>query len=265
VSDCLDQARACGFKSVSFDLIYGLPKQTLASFARTLDTVLGLRPDRIAAYGYAHMPQLFKAQRAIPSKTLPDVETRMHLLRMTTERLIAAGYVYIGMDHFALPEDTLVKAQEEGHLHRNFQGYSTRAESDLIGLGVSAIGKVGHCYAQNTKRLSDYYRALDENRLPVERGITLTVDDRVRAEVIQRLMCDGRVKCRDIEDEFALDFRDYFRPELAQLQPMFADGLLENSPDEIVVSDQGRALVRNIAMVFDAYLPGLDGRYSRAI
>ncbi len=265
VSDCLEQARASGFKSVSFDLIYGLPKQTVASFSRTLDAVIRLRPDRIAAYGYAHMPQLFKAQRAIPSAILPDTETRLQLLRLTTQRLIDAGYVYIGMDHFALPEDTLVQAQEHGHLHRNFQGYSTRAEYDLIGLGISAIGKVGNCYAQNAKHLTEYYRALDANRLPIERGVQLTTDDRVRAEVIQRLMCDGRVDFCEIEDEFALDFKEYFASELKQLQPMATDGLLEATDKYVEVRDSGRALVRNIAMVFDAYLPGLENRYSKAI
>lgn len=265
VRDCLDQARANGFKSVSFDLIYGLPKQTLSSFAHTLDTVVALRPDRIAAYGYAHMPQLFKGQRAIASATLPDTDTRLQLLQLTTDRLTDAGYVYIGMDHFALPDDTLVQARQEGHLQRNFQGYSTRAECDLIGLGVSAIGKVGDCYAQNVKRLTEYYRALEDNRLPIERGLTLTIDDRARAEVIQRLMCDGQVRFRDIEEAFALDFKEYFAGELMQLQSMEADGLLAATDDAIQIHDSGRALVRNVAMVFDAYLPGIEDRYSKAI
>jgi oxygen-independent coproporphyrinogen III oxidase len=265
VRDCSEQARASGFKSVSFDLIYGLPKQTPTSFSHTLDAVIRLRPDRIAAYGYAHMPQLFKAQRAILTASLPDAETRLQLLQLTTNRLIDAGYVYIGMDHFALPTDTLVQDQEQGHLQRNFQGYSTRAECDLIGLGISAIGKVGHCYAQNTKRLTDYYRALDENRLPIERGIALTVDDRARAQVIQRLMCDGQVSYRDIEEEFALDFKDYFAGELSELKAMETDGLLATTHEHIQVRDAGRALVRNIAMVFDAYLPGIENRYSKAI
>lgn len=248
------QARALGYRSVSFDLIYGLPLQSVAGFGRTLDTVVQMRPDRVAAYGYAHMPRLFKAQRAIREEQLPDPETRLQLLGLTVERLTAAGYIYIGMDHFALPEDDLARAMANGTLHRNFQGYSTHGGCDLVGLGVSAIGSVGDCYSQNCKQLSSYYAALDQGRLPVERGLALRMDDIVRREVIQRLMCKGDLATREIESRYALKFPDYFATELTQLQPLAADGLLSIHADRITVSDRGRALLRSIAMVFDAYL-----------
>lgn len=254
VASALNQARALGYRSVSFDLIYGLPLQSVAGFGRTLDTVVQMRPDRIAAYGYAHMPRLFKAQRAIRAEQLPNAETRLQLLALTVERLTAAGYIYIGMDHFALPEDDLARARANGTLHRNFQGYSTHGDCDLIGLGVSAIGSVGDCYAQNCKQLSSYYEALDQGRLPIERGIALRMDDIVRREVIQRLMCKGELATRDIESRFALNFASYFATELTKLQPLATDGLLSIHGDRIIVSDRGRALLRTIAMVFDAHL-----------
>ena len=266
VANSVRQARALGYRSVSFDLIYGLPLQTLASFAKTLDTVVAMRPDRIAAYGYAHMPRLFKAQRAIRSEQLPDAETRLQLLGLTVERLTAAGYVYIGMDHFALPEDDLARALRNGSLHRNFQGYSTHGDCDLIGLGVSAIGSVGGCYAQNHKRLAAYYQALDQGRLPIERGLALSMDDKVRRDIIQRLMCNGVLVRNEIEECYALDFSSYFATELAKLQSLAADGLLAITTDTITVTDRGRALLRNIAMVFDAYLSAAAApAYSKVI
>ncbi|HWK51987.1 MAG TPA: oxygen-independent coproporphyrinogen III oxidase, partial [Steroidobacter sp.] len=206
IDECMVQARALGYRSVSFDLIYGLPLQTVASFGETLDTVVRMRPDRIAAYGYAHMPRLFKAQRAIRADQLPDAETRLQLLALTVERLTEAGYVYIGMDHFALPDDDLARAMRDGSLHRNFQGYSTHGDCDLIGLGVSAISAVGNSYSQNRKDLSGYYAALDQGRLPVDRGIALSMDDILRREIIQRLMCQGELRRREIESNYALDF-----------------------------------------------------------
>ena len=266
IDKCMVQARELGYRSVSFDLIYGLPLQTLESFGRTLDTVVRMRPDRIAAYGYAHMPRLFKAQRAIRPEQLPDADTRMQLLELTVERLTDAGYVYIGMDHFALPDDDLARALRDGSLHRNFQGYSTHGDCDLIGLGVSAIGAVGNSYSQNRKDLTSYYAALDQGRLPVERGIMLSMDDVVRREIIQRLMCNGKLSRREIEGRYALDFSDYFANELAALNGLAADGLVTNDADAIHVTERGRALLRTIAMVFDAHLPGASAtRFSKVI
>lgn len=266
VAHSVKQARALGYRSVSFDLIYGLPLQTVASFGKTLDSVIEIRPDRIAAYGYAHMPRLFKAQRAIRAEQLPDSETRLQLLELTVERLTAAGYVYIGMDHFALPDDDLARAQRDGSLHRNFQGYSTHGNCDLIGLGVSAISAVGDCYSQNRKQLSGYYQALDERRLPIERGLALNMDDIVRRDVIQRLMCNGELGINDIETRYALDFNSYFASELTALQPLTDDGLVTQQNASITVTERGRALLRNVAMVFDAYLqPNRSPQYSKVI
>nr|WP_293848715.1 oxygen-independent coproporphyrinogen III oxidase [Steroidobacter sp.] len=266
IAGCMSQARTLGYRSVSFDLIYGLPLQTPASFGTTLDTVVQMRPDRIAAYGYAHMPRLFKAQRAIHTEQLPDADTRMQLLELTVERLTDAGYVYIGMDHFALPSDDLSRAMRDGTLHRNFQGYSTHGDCDLIGLGVSAIGAVGNSYSQNRKQLSAYYAALDAGRLPVERGIALSVDDILRREVIQRLMCQGSLSMREIERRYALDFDSYFASELTSLKPLAADGLIQSDADTIRVTEAGRGLLRNIAMVFDAHLPRASStQYSKVI
>ena len=265
VEDCLLQARAAGFRSVSFDLIYGLPKQTLKGFTRTLDTVIELRPDRVAVYGYAHMPSKFKAQRAIASDDLPDAEARLQLLETTVERLTAAGYQHIGMDHFALPEDELCTAQAQGHLHRNFQGYSTRAECDLVGLGVSSIGQVGNAYAQNFKELSQYYAALDEDRLPIERGIALSTDDLLRREVIQQLMCHGKLDGSSIGARYSLDFRTYFAKELRELEALQQDGLVVIDGETVTITERGRFLLRTIAMPFDAYLPQTAGKHSRVI
>lgn len=255
IEQCTIQARALGYRSVSFDLIYGLPLQTVESFGRTLDTVVRMRPDRIAAYGYAHMPRLFKAQRAIRAEQLPDAETRLQLLALTVEKLTEAGYVYIGMDHFALPDDDLARAMRDGSLHRNFQGYSTHGDCDLIGLGVSAIGAVGDSYSQNRKDLTSYYAALDQGRLPVDRGIALSVDDVLRREVIQRLMCKGELSMREIEGRYAINFGNYFANELVALNALATDGLITSDADAIHVTERGRALLRTIAMVFDAYLP----------
>jgi len=255
IQECMARARALGYRSVSFDLIYGLPLQTMASFGETLATVVRMRPDRIAAYGYAHMPRLFKAQRAIRSDQLPDAETRLQLLALTVERLTEAGYVYIGMDHFALPDDDLALALRDGGLHRNFQGYSTHGDCDLIGLGVSAIGAVGNSYSQNRKDLSGYYAALDRGRLPVERGIALSMDDILRRDIIQQLMCKGELCMRQIERRYAIEFSEYFATELTRLNALASDGLIGGDTNVIRVTETGRALLRTIAMSFDAYLP----------
>ena len=260
------EARASGFASVNFDLIYGLPKQTLDSFHRTLDQVLLLDPDRIALYSYAHLPKLFKPQRRIAEAELPSAEAKLQLMTLAIGRLTRAGYLYIGMDHFAKPGDELAVAQQLGRLARGFQGYSTHA-GDLIGLGVSAIGQIGPTYYQNVKELERYYAALDAGRLPVLRGLELDADDLTRRAVIHGLMCHFRVSIEAIELSHLIDFRRYFAAELKDLQRLAADGLVEIGPDWIVVTPRGRLLVRAVGMVFDRYLrQAREGaRYSRVI
>jgi oxygen-independent coproporphyrinogen-3 oxidase len=250
----IEEARASGFRSVNLDLIYGLPKQTLDSFSRTLDKVLALAPDRIALYSYAHLPKAFKPQRRIAEADLPSAEAKLQIMTLAIGRLTREGYLYIGMDHFARPGDELAVAQSQGRLQRNFQGYSTRPESDMLGFGVSAIGKVGPTYYQNAKRLEDYYAALEAGRLPVARGVELTKDDLVRRAVIQALACHFRVSIESIELAYLVDFRKYFEPEMKDLRRLAAEGLVELGPDWIVVTAKGRLLVRSVCMVFDRYL-----------
>jgi oxygen-independent coproporphyrinogen-3 oxidase len=261
------EARASGFRSVNLDLIYGLPKQTLDSFNRTLDEVLALEPDRIALYSYAHLPQVFKAQRRIAEADLPSAESKLQIMTLAIGRLTRAGYLYIGMDHFARPGDALALAQSQGRLQRNFQGYSTHPESDLLGCGVSAIGRVGPTYYQNLKRLDDYYAALDAGRLPLARGIELSTDDLVRRAVIQALTCHFRVSIESIELSYLVDFGKYFAGELKDLRALQADGLVELQPDWIVVTPKGRLLVRAVCMLFDRYLRERQARasYSKLI
>jgi oxygen-independent coproporphyrinogen-3 oxidase len=262
----MEEARAHGFKSVNLDLIYGLPRQTLDSFSRTLDEVLALGPDRIALYNYAHLPKLFKPQRRIVEAELPSPELKLELMTLAIGRLTRAGYLYIGMDHFARPEDELAVAQKLGKLARSFQGYSTHS-GDLIGLGLSSIGQVGPTYYQNLKELDRYYGALDAGRLPVLRGIELTPDDLARRAVIQALMCHFRVSIESIELSYLVDFERHFAPELHMLKKLAADGLVEVQPDWIVVTPKGRLLVRAIAMLFDRYLREARERasYSKVI
>jgi oxygen-independent coproporphyrinogen-3 oxidase len=260
------EARASGFKSVNLDLIYGLPKQTLDSFNRTLDEVLRLDPDRVALYSYAHLPKLFKPQRRIAESELPSAEQKLQLMTLAIGRLTRAGYLYIGMDHFARPDDELALAQAHGQLARSFQGYSTHA-GDLLALGVSAIGQVGPTYYQNQKELDRYYAALDAGRLPVLRGLELTADDLARRAVIHGLMCHFRVSIEAIELSHLVDFRRTFAGEMHVLKRLAADGLVELGPDWIVVTPRGRLLVRSIAMVFDRYLREARERasYSKVI
>lgn len=258
-------AREAGFQSVSVDLIYGLPLQTVASFDVTLDKIIALRPDRIAAYSYAHLPELFKAQRLIRPEDMPPPERKLELLELTIRRLSAAGYVYIGMDHFALPEDELSLARENGTLQRNFQGYSTHADCDMIGLGITSIGKVGDSYSQNVKETAQYQHRLEAGRLPVMRGYRLNDDDRLRREVINALMCHGRIDFAAIERAHGIAFRDYFAEALDELAEMDADGLLAIGEGEIEVLPAGRLMMRNAAMAFDAYLSRSEGRYSRTV
>ncbi|NTV09966.1 MAG: oxygen-independent coproporphyrinogen III oxidase [Zoogloea sp.] len=260
-------ARENGFKSVSVDLIYGLPKQDVESFDRTLSEVVELGPDRLSVYNYAHLPRLFKPQRRINEAELPSPDTKLQILQLAINRLTEAGYVYIGMDHFAKPDDELTVAQRQGRLHRNFQGYSTYAECDLLAFGVSAIGKVGPTYSQNVKTLDEYYDILDSDRLPVLRGIELTPDDLLRRAIIQALMCHFEVSIESFEIAHLIDFRSYFAEELADLAEMEKAGLVEIEDEWISVLPPGRMLVRAIAMVFDRYLRSdrERARYSKVI
>lgn len=263
----LSAARREGFRSVSMDLIYGLPKQTVMSFNRTLEKVIALAPDRIAIYNYAHLPALFKPQRRIREEDLPLPETKLQILGLAIRRLTDAGYVYIGMDHFARPQDELTIAQMQGRLHRNFQGYSTHADCDLVALGVSAIGKIGPTYSQNHRALEDYYDAIDHGELPIMRGIELSADDLARRAIIQSLMCHFELSTESIEIGYLLDFESYFRQELEDLRLYEAEGLIDIEPGWLGVTPKGRLLIRNICMVFDRYLrAGEDrARYSKVI
>jgi oxygen-independent coproporphyrinogen-3 oxidase len=264
----LDTAKESGFRSTSVDLIYGLPKQTPENFRRTLEQVIALAPDRIATYAYAHLPERFKAQRQINAADLPSAATRLDLLALTVRTLTAAGYRYIGMDHFARPDDDLARAQDAGTLQRNFQGYSTCANCDLIGLGASSISHIGTSFSQNAREVEDYYAALDGGRLPVVRGIELNDDDILRADAIQQLMCHGRLDIGAFEVRHRIDFAVYFVSELERLRQLARDGLIAVEPNRLVVSPRGRFLLRNIAMCFDARLhkPEVaEVRYSRAL
>ncbi len=266
----VDACHAHGFRSVNIDLIYGLPKQDIEGFARTLETVIDMRPDRLAVYGYAHLPDLFKAQRQIDAADLPDANTKLSLLQLAIDRLTRAGYVYIGMDHFALPDDDLAAAQERGSLHRNFMGYTTHADSDLIGLGVSAISHIGDSFSQNPRDLPSWQIAIDEGRLPVFRGMFLDEDDLLRADLIQQLMCQGEIPVAALERRYAIDFDAYFADALEKLEPLVDDGLVRRTTGRILATTRGRLLLRNIAMCFDRYLDQpvathLAPRFSRAI
>lgn len=247
-------ARDSGFNSVSVDLIYGLPLQTAKSFETTIDSVLTARPDRLSVYNYAHLPHLFRSQRMISSEDVPSPEVRLELLASTINKLVGAGYVYIGMDHFALPDDELTIAMKNGTLQRNFQGYSTCRATDLVGLGVSAIGKVGNSFVQNQKDIRDWQAMLDEDKLPVWRGISLSGEDKLRREVISSIMCQGKLSFEEIEQEFGIEFDDHFALELDSLKPLQADGLIDFNEQELEVSDEGLLLLRAIAMKFDEYL-----------
>jgi oxygen-independent coproporphyrinogen-3 oxidase len=262
----LDAARGQGFRSVSFDLIYGLPHQSVASFAATLDKVIAAGPDRLSVFNYAHLPELFKTQRQINAADLPSPAAKLAILKHTIERLNAAGYVYIGMDHFARPDDELAVAQRNGTLYRNFQGYSTHSGCDLVAMGITSIGMVADTYSQNLKTLEGYYAALDGGRLPVYRGIVLGADDRLRREIITRLICHFRLDFADIESTYGIAFRDTLAAELEALQAMQADGLVTVDDRGIVVTPAGKLLIRNICMVFDRYLSAQPPqRYSKVI
>ncbi len=260
-------ARANGFKSVSIDLIYGLPKQTIDGFKATLDKVIAANPDRLSIYNYAHMPKLFMPQRRIHEEDLPAPQTKLDILKLAVNTLTSAGYVYIGMDHFAKPDDELAVAQRQGRLHRNFQGYSTHSDCDLIAVGVSSIGKVGPTYSQNFRELEPYYDALDNNMLPIMRGMELNADDLVRRAIIQALMCHFEISKESFNISYLIEFDQYFATELKELAEYEKEGLLKLSPQWITVTPKGRMLIRNICMVFDKYLRAKQehARYSKVI
>ena len=254
VQRILDAARRWEFRSINFDLIYGLPRQTLSSFAGTLDQVIAMRPDRLAVYGYAHMPKIFKAQRQIRTAELPDAHLRLALLQLAVNKLTDSGYVYIGMDHFAQPVDPLALAQKNGSLHRSFQGYTTHASRDLVSVGVSAIGQVGDLYIQNRKTMPEYAAALQSSALPMHRGVTMTRDDVIRKDVIQQIMCHGSIDIAATERRLGIEFDAYFHAALARLRSLQDDGLVEVTSAHIDLTPRGRLLMRNVAMTFDAYI-----------
>lgn len=250
----IDAARETGFRSISLDLIYGLPHQTPSSFAETLDKVIAVNPDRLSVFNYAHMPERFKTQRQIKNEDIPPPAIKLEILHQSIEQLTQAGYIYIGMDHFAKPDDELAVAQRENKLYRNFQGYSTHAECDLIGLGITSIGSVGDAYSQNLRTLDEYNQCIKNDQLPVFRGIRLNEDDKIRRTVITRLICHFALNIKAIEAELNINFADYFTSELQDLQQFLIDGLIKISPTKIEVLPAGHLLIRNICMVFDYYI-----------
>lgn len=269
VSATIGAARAVGFESISVDLIYGLPQQSTAGFAKTVETIISLKPDRLSLFNYAHLPHLFKGQNRIKTEQLPSPATKLAIFRNTLNRLLDAGYEFIGMDHFALPGDSMVKARQDGTLVRNFQGYSTHGGLDLISFGPSAISQIGDSFAQNHRKLDDWALSINEGRAATIRGLTRTTDDRVRADIIERIMCSGELVYRDLERFFQLNVRSYFREELERLEPLATDGLIEWTTQGFRVTPAGMMFLRAIAKVFDAYLrPNKEqqrGRFSRIV
>ena len=261
----LEAARKQGFRSTNVDLIYGLPLQTEQTFASTLDQVLEYSPDRFSIFNYAHMPSKFKTQRQINEADMPTPALRLEILQMVGKKLTDAGYVYIGMDHFAKPDDELAIAQREGKLYRNFQGYSTHSDCDLVGMGVTSIGRVGDAYVQNYKELDEYNQAIADGKLAVFRGVALDEDDKLRRAVITYLICHFELRFKTIETEFNINFAEYFAPELENLAVMQNDGLLRLDQNGIQVEAAGRLLIRNICMVFDKYLALKQQQFSRVI
>lgn len=250
----IQRARDTGFSSTSIDLIYGLPKQTTETFAFTLERVLALSPDRLSVFNYAHLPALFAAQRKIKPQDLPTAEQKLAILQQTIFTLTQNGYQFIGMDHFAKPNDELAIAQRNGILHRNFQGYTTQQNCDLLGLGVSAISMLGDHYAQNQKDLNAYYQAIENHQHALWKGLSLTQDDCIRRDVIKTLICNFHLDYGQIEDCYQIDFKNYFSADLQLLQPMIADGLVIVGQKQLQITPKGRLLIRNICMCFDIYL-----------
>ena len=267
VRSLVSSAVDSGFGSISFDLIYGLPHQTVESFSTTLDLVIAMKPDRLAVYNYAHLPQRFKGQRMINADDIPLPETKLELLHHTIDKLCGAGYVYIGMDHFALPEDELVQARGNGTLQRNFQGYSTHRQCDLVSLGVSGISHIGNLFAQNAITTMEYEALIESGDLPIRKGIEVDDDDLLRADVIQALMCYDSLSFDDFGAEHGIDFRKYFATEIKRLAPLAKDDLLEVDESGVVITQKGRLLLRSIAMVFDRFIDQAenDNRFSKAI
>jgi len=265
--EVMEAARSEGFKSVSVDLIYGLPFQSTESFGETLNTIIQASPDRVSLFNYAHLPDIFKPQRRINESDLPSPAEKLDILQLSINRLTEAGYVFIGMDHFAKPDDELAVAQRNRTLYRNFQGYSTHASCDLIGMGITAIGMVGDTYSQNVKTSEAYYERLDRDELPILRGIELNHDDRLRRQVITELICHFDLVFEQIERGFGIEFRDYFEAELKDLQPMVQDGLITLDGKGIHVTPAGKLLIRNVCMVFDRYLreSAAGQRFSKVI
>lgn len=263
----MDACREQGMRSVTLQLVYGLPKQTLRGFMRTLDIALRARPERLTVHGYTHLPALFRPQKQIRLEDLPSAELKLELLRCAIDLIGEAGYVYLGMDHFALPDDDLALAQARGALRRDFMGYTAHADSDLIGFGVSAFSRIGASFSQNPRDLQDWEQAIDAGHLPVWRGMKLDDDDRLRADVIQQLMCHGRIVPAAIEQAHGIVFGDYFADALARMQPLMDDGLVEAGSQALRVTSRGRMLLRVVAMCFDRYLPAVPAastsRFSR--
>ena len=262
----INAARDSGFRSINIDLIYGLPHQSRDSFGRTLDRIIEMHPERLSVFNYAHLPELFKPQRRINAADLPTAAVKLDILQLTIDKLGAAGYVYIGMDHFARPDDELAIAQRNRTLYRNFQGYSTHADCDLVAMGITAIGKVGNCYNQNVRTLDEYYKHIDEGRLAIMRGVELSSDDLLRREIITQLICHFELDLTAIQARHSILFSDYFRTELAELEFMQGDGLLTLDTHSIRVLPAGKLLIRNICMVFDRYLRSQrNQRFSKVI
>ncbi len=263
----LNEAREQGFQSINIDLMYGLPHQTVETFDRTLDTIIDFSPDRIALFNYAHLPHMFMPQRRIDEGDLPSPQEKLNILEHSINKLLDAGYVFIGMDHFAKPDDELTTAQQQGKLYRNFQGYSTMADCDLIGLGVTSIGYVGGAFFQNQKDMAAYTEAIEAGQFPVFRGYILSDEDHLRRHVIMRLMCDFALDFGWFEQRFGISFREHFADALSDLEEFAADGLVELQPDSLHVLPAGRLLIRNIAMAFDEYLQKKkgDSNFSKVI
>ncbi len=267
IRDLIDEARFVGFRGINTDIIYGLPRQNLATFHQTLMALIDMRPDRVAVYSYAHLPQQFKAQRMINLEDLPDASLKLQLLELAVKELTAAGYRHIGMDHFALPEDELARALTGDSLQRNFQGYSTNGGCDMLGLGMSAISSVGDSYAQNAKTLPVYVQHIETGHFATVRGMHLTTEEGIRRDLIQRLMCSGRIDMAAFGVEHGIDFKRYFERDLGRLKPYMKKGLITAEADQLQVTDSGRYLLRPLAMAFDPYMnqPRSDASYSKLV
>jgi len=263
----IEWIRELGYQSINLDLMYGLPFQTVKSFEKSVDAIIDLSPDRIAVFNYAHVPWMKKHMELIKEETLPSPEEKLHILKMTIQKLTSAGYVFIGMDHFAKPDDDISIALREKKLYRNFQGYSTHAGTDLYAMGITSISQIGNVFAQNYKTEKEYFSAIDKNELPVMKGYSLNEDDILRREVITRIMCDFELDFQSIEDKFAIDFRDYFKWGLNNFDEMISDGIVELNEKNLKVTEVGRMLVRNVAMNFDGFIERKvdEGKYSRTV